>query len=69
MSAEAEKDHQRALELRPDLPGLRLELGQIYQAQSDWPKAESEFGRKPKPDQETLKQRIVSATYSCRKAS
>jgi len=48
MFVEAEKEYQRALALRPDLPGLRLELGQIYQAQSDWPKAESEFRQEAK---------------------
>lgn len=30
--------------MRPDLPGLRLELGQVYASTSDWPKAE-EFYR------------------------
>jgi tetratricopeptide (TPR) repeat protein len=48
MYAEAEKEYQRALALRPDLPGLRLELGQIYEAQSDWPNAENEFRQEVK---------------------
>lgn len=43
MYAEAVKEYQQALSLRPDLPGLRLELGQIYAANSDWPKAEEQF--------------------------
>jgi tetratricopeptide (TPR) repeat protein len=43
MYPEAEKEYQQALALRPDLPGLRLELGEIYAANSDWQKAETEF--------------------------
>ena len=30
MFPEAEKEYEQALALRPDLPGLRLELGQVY---------------------------------------
>lgn len=40
---EAEKEYQQALALRPDLPGLHLELGQIYAASSQWSKAEEEY--------------------------
>jgi tetratricopeptide (TPR) repeat protein len=31
------------LRLRPDLPGLHLELGQVYANSAQWPKAEAEF--------------------------
>ena len=34
--------------MRPDLPGLRLELGQIYATTSDWDKAENEFREETK---------------------
>jgi tetratricopeptide (TPR) repeat protein len=40
---EAAKEYQQALALRPDLPGLRLELGQVYAASSEWEKAEEQF--------------------------
>jgi superkiller protein 3 len=40
---EAAKEYERALQMRPDLPGLRLELGQVYAASSDWEKAEQQF--------------------------
>jgi tetratricopeptide (TPR) repeat protein len=40
---EAEKEYQQALALRPDVPGLHLELGQVYAATSQWSKAEEQF--------------------------
>jgi tetratricopeptide (TPR) repeat protein len=40
--AEAEKEYQQALALRPDLPGLHLELAQVYAENSQWPKAEEQ---------------------------
>ncbi|MGA7914437.1 MAG: tetratricopeptide repeat protein [Candidatus Acidiferrales bacterium] len=40
---DAEKEYQQAIALRPDLPGLRLELGRVYAAQSAWEKAAEEF--------------------------
>ncbi len=43
MFPEAAKEYEQALALRPDLPGLRLELGQVYAASSDWEKAEEQF--------------------------
>lgn len=43
MFLEAAKEYQEALALRPDLPGLRLELGQVYAASSEWEKAEEQF--------------------------
>jgi tetratricopeptide (TPR) repeat protein len=45
MFPEALKEYEQALALRPDLPGLRLELGQIYAASSEWEKAEEQFRR------------------------
>lgn len=41
--AEAEKEYQQALALRPDLPGLHLELGQVYATSSQWSKAADNF--------------------------
>jgi tetratricopeptide (TPR) repeat protein len=43
MFPEAVKEYEKALVLRPDLPGLRLELGQVYAASSEWDKAEEQF--------------------------
>jgi tetratricopeptide (TPR) repeat protein len=40
---DAEKEYQQAIALRPDLPGLRLELGRVYAAQSEWEKAADQF--------------------------
>jgi tetratricopeptide (TPR) repeat protein len=43
MFPEAEREYEQAIALRPDLPGLRLELGLVYAAQSEWEKAEEQF--------------------------
>jgi tetratricopeptide (TPR) repeat protein len=43
MLPEAAKEYEQALALRPDLPGLRLELGQVFAAGSQWAKAEEQF--------------------------
>ena len=43
MFPEAERECVQAIALRPDLPGLRLELGLVYAAQSEWEKAEEQF--------------------------
>lgn len=43
MYPDAEKEYKQAIALRPDLPGLRLELGQVYAANADWQNAETEF--------------------------
>jgi tetratricopeptide (TPR) repeat protein len=40
---EAEKEYQQALTLRPDVPGLHLELGEVYAASSQWAKADDQF--------------------------
>jgi tetratricopeptide (TPR) repeat protein len=40
---QAENEYQQALALRPDIPGLHLELGQVYAADSQLPKAEEQF--------------------------
>jgi tetratricopeptide (TPR) repeat protein len=40
---DAAAEYGEALALRPDLPGLRLDLGEIYAATSDWDKAEHLF--------------------------
>jgi tetratricopeptide (TPR) repeat protein len=43
MFPEAEREYVQAMALRPDLPGLRLELGLVYAARSEWEKAEEQF--------------------------
>src|SRR5271170_710519 len=43
MLPQAAKEYQQAIAMRPDLPGLRLALGQVFAAGSDWPKAEEQF--------------------------
>jgi protein O-GlcNAc transferase len=40
---EAEKEYLQALTLRPDVPGVHLELGEVYAADSQWTKAEEQF--------------------------
>jgi tetratricopeptide (TPR) repeat protein len=40
---EARKEYEAALAQRPALPGLRLELGQVFAASSQWPEAEEQF--------------------------
>lgn len=40
---DAEKEYLQAIAIRPDLPDIHLELGQIYAASSQWVKAEQEF--------------------------
>ena len=40
---QAEKEFQQAIELRPDMPKLHLELGLVYAGASQWPKAEEAF--------------------------
>jgi tetratricopeptide (TPR) repeat protein len=41
--AEAEKEYRQALQLRPDIPNLHLELGQVFATTSRWPQAEEQF--------------------------
>jgi tetratricopeptide (TPR) repeat protein len=43
MLAESANEFEQAIALRPDLPGLRLELGMVYAARSDWSRAEQQF--------------------------
>jgi tetratricopeptide (TPR) repeat protein len=43
MLPKAIEEYERAIALRPDLPNLRLELGQIYAARSEWALAEAQF--------------------------
>jgi tetratricopeptide (TPR) repeat protein len=40
---QAEKEYQQALALGPDLPGLHMELGQIYAEGGQWVKAAEQF--------------------------
>jgi len=48
MFPQAAKEYEQALALRPDLPGLRLELGQVYAASSDWEQAAEQFREETK---------------------
>jgi len=43
MIPEAVKEYEQAIAIRPDLPGLHLELGEIYAARADWLQAEQQF--------------------------
>jgi len=43
MFPEAEREYDKAIALRPDLPGLHLELGEIYAASSQWAQAEEQL--------------------------
>lgn len=48
MFPEAEKEYEQAITLRPDLPGLHLELGLVYASESQWEKAEAQFREETK---------------------
>jgi protein O-GlcNAc transferase len=43
MIPEAVKEYEQAIAIRPDLPGLHLELGEIYAGHAEWPLAEEQF--------------------------
>jgi tetratricopeptide (TPR) repeat protein len=43
MIPEAVKEYEQAIAVRHDLPGLHLELGEIYAARAEWSKAEEQF--------------------------
>ena len=43
MIPEAVKEYEQAIAIRRDLPGLHLELGEIYAGRAEWPKAEEQF--------------------------
>jgi tetratricopeptide (TPR) repeat protein len=43
MILEAVKEYEQAIAMRPDLPGLHLELGEIYAGRAEWPQAEEQF--------------------------
>jgi tetratricopeptide (TPR) repeat protein len=43
MIPEAVKEYEQAIAIRPDLPGLHLELGEIYAGRAEWPQAEAQF--------------------------
>lgn len=40
---QAEKEFQKAIQLRPDIPKIHLELGLVHASASQWPKAEEAF--------------------------
>jgi len=43
MIPEAVKEYEQAIGIRPDLPGLHLELGEIYAGRAEWSRAEEQF--------------------------
>jgi tetratricopeptide (TPR) repeat protein len=43
MIPQAVKEYEQAIAIRSDLPGLHLELGEIYAGRAEWPKAEEQF--------------------------
>ena len=45
---QAEEAYQKAIQLRPDLPGLHLALGEVYAQAAEWDKAEAEFRQEAK---------------------
>jgi tetratricopeptide (TPR) repeat protein len=60
---QAEREYKEALRLRPDLPGVHLELGQVYANSARWPEAEQEFaaGTKLQPGNAEATYRLGSA--------
>jgi tetratricopeptide (TPR) repeat protein len=45
---QAEDAYEKAIKLRPDLPGLHLALGEVYAQAAEWDKAEQEFREEAK---------------------
>jgi tetratricopeptide (TPR) repeat protein len=43
MIPEAVKEYEQSIAIRSDLPGLHLELGEIYAGRAQWPQAEDQF--------------------------
>jgi tetratricopeptide (TPR) repeat protein len=68
---QAEKEYLEALRLRPDLPDLHLELGQVYADSAQWPKAEAEFRAETKlqPGKAEAAYRLGAALLQQGKAS
>jgi tetratricopeptide (TPR) repeat protein len=46
--AEAQKQYEQAIKLRPDTPNLHLELGQVFAMTSHWPEATEQFSAETK---------------------
>lgn len=65
MFPDAEKEYQQAIALRPDLPGLRLELGRVYAAESAWKKRRNNFARRRSCNPEMQKPPTAWATRYC----
>lgn len=59
MIPKAQEEYEKAIALRPDLPGLPLELGEIYTATSQWTNAECNFVMRPSCNLAMQKQRIA----------
>jgi tetratricopeptide (TPR) repeat protein len=68
---QAEKEYLEALRLRPDLPDLHLELGQVYANSTQWPQAEAEFRAETKlqPGKAEAAYRLGAALLQQGKAS
>lgn len=58
----AEQEHEQAICMRPYLPGLHLEVGQIYSSNSEWPKAEELFRQEHNFSQAMPKRSFVWVT-------
>jgi protein O-GlcNAc transferase len=43
MIPEAVKEYEQAIAMGPDLPGVHLELGEIYAGRTEWSRAEEQF--------------------------
>jgi len=52
---QAEKEYLEALRLRPDLPGMHLELGQVYANSAQWQRPRLSFARNANSARETPK--------------
>ena len=58
MFPDAEREYEKAIVLRSDLPGLYLELGEIYAATLQWTNSEEQFRHETK-----LQPRNAEAAY------
>ena len=66
--ADAIREYEKALSSRDDHPGLRMELGEVFAATSQWSKAEEQFRAEAASSRETPNSPIVLATFCFSKA-
>jgi hypothetical protein len=67
MIPDAVKEYEQAIVIRPDLPGLHLELGEIYAGRAEWPQAEEQCRAETTLHPGSAEAAFRLATRCCRK--